>query len=72
MTLDNRLTEEEAKKLWCPAARVATTFGPANRIDHLSYTPDLGENTRCIASGCMKWEWVTTREDGANVGRCGL
>jgi len=53
------LTEEEARKKWCPFARVPSAIGmngsavsgtPAiNRAPHVEVT--------CIASECMAWRW---------------
>ena len=54
-------TEDEAKQKWCPFTRVYDSFdgsaATANRGIGGRPEPDEG-NTRCIASGCMAWEWV--------------
>lgn len=66
--------ETEAKRLWCPMARVVVSSneGPAtaNRLgDYLSpdgYVKDLSAN--CLGSGCMAWIPASTRGRGS----CGL
>lgn len=48
------MTEEQAKKKWCPFARVgASGF---NRIhDEYRDGPILSVDARCVASACMMW-----------------
>lgn len=48
------MTENEAKKKWCPMSRTGMMFatnrsenGCINGVDH------------CIASDCMMWKWET-------------
>ncbi len=76
------LTEDEAKKRWCPYTRVALSEGmAANR----SGAKDCGldpsgvgyaniyEETRCLGSGCMMWEWEKQlHRSPAPRGFCGL
>lgn len=53
-------TVAEAKKLWCPMARVALipkNGGPAAINDPTVLTP-----TCCIADGCAMWRWEHTTE----------
>lgn len=45
------LTEEKAKKKWCPFARMRWDNIPLNRD---GYDKPI---TRCIASECMAWRW---------------
>lgn len=47
------MTEEEAKKKWCPQARVSQGIGAVgfNRIDEGKPSKD----SFCIASDCMVW-----------------
>jgi hypothetical protein len=55
MESEMRLTEEEARGLWCPFARVMTGFDEkvaVNRGD-----TDEGDRCRCYASHCMAWRW---------------
>lgn len=52
------MTEEEARKKWCPAYRVSSGGYQDNR-------KDVG---RCLASGCMAWRWYVF----AKGGWCGL
>lgn len=77
------ITEDEARKKWCPFARVAVGSGRsivyhgANRMwpdtaDHLEWS-------RCIASDCMAWDGVpathdvdTGKECSPPIGRCGF
>jgi len=56
-------TEDEARKRWCPFARVGTT----TTDERLAVALNRVENTggivlnpfaaRCIASDCMAWRW---------------
>jgi len=51
------VTEEQAKEMWCPEARV---------IDDLSESASTARltcaNTRCIASKCMWWRLDPSNE----------
>lgn len=55
------MTETEAKKKWCPLARVATTVdthsGPVQGPIAIGSANRFSEGTHafCIASGCMAW-----------------
>ena len=65
------MTEDEAKKKWCPMVRdgiepMGNTAGDENRI------PDW---SLCIASDCMMWRWSEgngERGIGNEQGCCGL
>jgi len=48
------MTEEEARKKWCPHIRVVGS----NR-DNRTTPPKLEQKFRCIASDCMMWEETT-------------
>lgn len=66
------MTEDEARKKWCPFVRTGLTAGMAvNR--HVSDTPGgvegVWDETRCIASDCMMWRWKDAEKDN---GFCGL
>lgn len=54
-------TEDEARKKWCPFARV---------IDDLSGAASsarLRDGTvKCIASECMAWRWIDVTEQNDN------
>lgn len=55
------MTEEEAKKKWCPFARAASAIGPVavNRME-TSLTEDgsiADPDCLCLAAGCMMWRW---------------
>jgi hypothetical protein len=81
------MTEDEAKKKWCPMAHVSaiphgdkislfsnrdiSLFVPPNSLDPLTNI------TSCIASDCMMWREDLTREEAedgyrAANGHCGL
>jgi hypothetical protein len=78
------MTEAEAKQKWCPFARVGilTVNGgvTVNRpIGVPSERSEVSEGTRCIASGCMAWEWYVWPQQAAAespstepAGVCGL
>lgn len=63
------MTEEEAKKKWCPHARVDSGFagsGVVNRYpkrdgrcrDVSMQEAMLNETVNCIGSQCMAWRWL--------------
>lgn len=59
------MTEEEAKKKWCPMARLSIMDQP------IDGTPQPKE--RCIASRCMMWQeqystWIVSKESFAEPG----
>jgi hypothetical protein len=63
------MTEEEAKKKWCPMANYQS-YG--NRPPF-----DKGIEIQCIASDCMMWRGIPTRDEAENGfylkdGYCGL
>lgn len=60
------VTEEQAKKLWCPWARTSSAVGGSLNRDFKG-GPD--SECRCIASQCMAWHWEGTAEE---VGFCGI
>ena len=57
------LTEEEAKKKWCPyantTARGAANVGSWNRFE--DSPPEKTAGVCCIASECMAWRWTHMR-----------
>lgn len=59
------LTEEEAKKKWCPMAQII-----------IGYNENVNSASNCIASECMAWRWAVIQPGGkpnpANGGYCGL
>jgi hypothetical protein len=61
------LTAKEAATKWCPQARLAGYLN-GNRVgDDPSGWP------KCIADGCMLWEWRRAAVDPAQrKGLCGL
>jgi hypothetical protein len=78
------MTEDEAKRRWCPfaASRVLVIPGPNPVVK--AYSPeDSAQDIRsvsgnCVASFCMAWRWdILSSPDGAlrrqqGQGRCGL
>lgn len=49
------MTEEEARKKWCPFVRQSNgPDGTWNRFNAASHVSDL-ENYTCLGSGCMAW-----------------
>jgi len=65
----NLLTEEDARKKWCPFARnyEATSAGEIGGmagagVNRNESMPDDGPGSRCIASECMAWRFVVEHE----------
>lgn len=63
------LTEEEARKKWCPKARVAHSSTDADDYTIAMAAVNRGggydaieENSQCYASYCMAWRWAIDRE----------
>lgn len=72
------ITEDEARKKWCPYARIlhpgdedtGAAIGYNRRTD--SGWDDCGDNF-CIASECMAWRWkLNDHGHSMNLGWCGL
>jgi len=65
------MTEADAKTKWCPFTRVALVEGmSANRTAGMGTQgyADITEETRCLGSGCLMWEFRTdlpARNDAA-------
>ena len=56
------MTEDEARKLWCPFARVIhfhdnDGLGQAPAAGNRGCHGDPKTEARCIASDCMAWRW---------------
>jgi hypothetical protein len=49
-------TEEEARKCWCPFARVGSETTGAGGLNRDYQTGSVGK-ADCIASECMAWRW---------------
>lgn len=73
------MTEEEARKRWCPFAR--STSEPGNRAPYgtprdLPVDPEyemaMAAEFPCIASRCMAWRWDTAQTYTTARGFCGL
>jgi hypothetical protein len=64
------MTEEEARKKWCPKSMVLIAGTSANRALSGDYSKDIYEATRCLAGKCAIWMPIMVGSDGK--GRCGL
>jgi hypothetical protein len=69
------MTEEEARKKWCPFARVLITGGDDENItmtsaNRIPYHSSKGAES-CIASECMAWRYNKNNVDD-DRGYCGL
>lgn len=67
------MTEDEAKKKWCPFSRIllenGTVGAAVNRYE------GVPEAARCLGSACMAWRWSRQRPintDQLSSGYCGL
>jgi hypothetical protein len=56
--MSDMLTEDEAKKKWCPLARDNRSEDDESVVD-------------CLASGCMFWRWSHQDTNGMPTGFCG-
>lgn len=61
MLFNPNLTEDEAKKKWCPLARARNGYAAVNRDRGDPYVDCL-----CIASACMAWRKVDQIGIGPN------
>jgi hypothetical protein len=73
------MTEDEAKKKWCPCARTVEkwndgTSSPRNRVAIGESTTEVHNlvGTKCIASACMAWRWSMSANSPELGGGCGL
>ncbi len=78
------MTEEEAKKKWCPMARVHIVENEDYYHNRTATGPAVNKGTakaNCIASACMMWRWegreapagsVFENEKSTVYGYCGL
>lgn len=74
------VTEEQAKGMWCPFARVAAqehdgNFTVSNRAMDNGNGPWIGDAHMCISTACMAWRWRAPHGTGGPVctkGFCGL
>jgi len=65
-------TEEEAKKLWCPFARVmnAKGDGGGNRWDNTVPEATCPNGGLCIASNCAVWRWTGDCDERPTDEKC--
>jgi hypothetical protein len=72
---DGLMTGAEARKCWCPFARVPLIKTSRERpvvMTAINRTePDSGVAAPCIASDCMAWRWADGRAQSGK-GYCGL
>jgi hypothetical protein len=67
----DKMTEDEAKKKWCPMIRDCGTYqGMIYSGVNSSEGNPAGYN--CIASDCMMWRWREWVDDLPIEGNCGL
>lgn len=73
------MTEDEARKKWCPMVRTGLTAGMAvnhhiGSSRHIMQAGDVHDETRCVASDCMMWRWrvVEVLWVSHTDGYCGL
>lgn len=77
------MTEDEAKKLWCPHARIGVTNseGGGFSVNRAGPSVPLRSLDRCLGFGCMAWRWTDIIEaqgqsipmpQGNPHGYCGL
>jgi hypothetical protein len=62
------LTNEEAKKKWCPFVRLPHNRSMVNSQDYKIGDPVLGSH--CIGSKCAVWQW--DYKEVGEVGYCGM
>ena len=73
------MTEDEAKTKWCPKAITADVETSTQGNRHIIAKDPFVDNnpfySRCIASECMMWRWVTPAPNLTDLpthGYCGL
>ncbi len=60
------MTEDEAKTKWCPMVhtRYIGTIAQKGQEERAMELSERKErSSKCIASDCMMWQWVTTPAD---------
>jgi hypothetical protein len=71
------MTEEQARKKWCPMTRFLYAEGDSSRgVYAVAVNTDRPESL-CVGSECMMWRWDEKEEeahglDGTECGYCGL
>lgn len=74
------MTEQEARKKWCPFARRGAVLDE-NYVAAVNRLSDMDNWPKCIASDCMAWRWSEELDKGwagkdgtnkTNDGYCGL
>ena len=70
------MTENEAKKKWCPMTRVSNGYRVVNR--KFTDVADFHPHHCCVGALCMMWRWSgdvpvgTDPRSGLAPGYCGL
>ena len=52
--MEMKMTEEEAKTKWCPMVRLEGQYEGETACNR-SYSGDIADAAKCIASNCMMW-----------------
>ena len=65
----NTMTEDEARKRWCPMARVSSASAGNRGVATIAVNGDQTEcpsitfGALCIAAQCMAWRWAPDDDD---------
>lgn len=69
------ITEKEAKKRWCPHARVMVDQDVEVSVNRSVRGGEPDPDCLCLASDCMAWRWESYRKlddrEGDRRGYCG-
>ena len=57
------LTEDDAKKKWCPFARSPKWEDANGPAINRKGSGEMDSGSRCIASACMAWRWFDEESD---------
>ena len=64
------MTETEAKRRWCPMAKLVMGSQPQSAVANRGPQGEPAAGSFCIASQCMVWRWEVAQE--GTSGYCGL
>jgi len=65
---ENEMTEDEAKKKWCPHVRLTATDAEWN--DNRPAENGRGLSMQCLGSDCMAWRWFSYDNDRRYIAAC--